>query len=335
MKSTERKLRGCKMPELSIYMPVYNAGKFLEQAIESVLNQEFRDFEFYIHDDGSTDGSYDVCRRFAEQDRRIVLERGANGTSVVAMNRFVKEANGVYIGFIDHDDYLDKSYFSDMMRKLHETGADVAISSYTLVDSENAPVDWYTPTLKDGEILGRNQVLAKFLTSLDVEGFRWNKIYKKTIFTDNDVPLKYKFPGDIPWEFDLLSCVGSAVMVDSKGYYYRQSAGSEVATVTADKSRGFLSTFRMVGSKAENAGLVREGRFYATWRSVNSLFNCCKNRKRYSKQDWHQMKKEYNLKRWLGMNFFQVVRTVMEHGSKRDSRLKFLIKTVIVWSVYR
>jgi glycosyltransferase involved in cell wall biosynthesis len=323
------------MPELSIYMPVYNAGKVLEQAIESVLNQEFRDFEFYIHDDGSTDGSYDVCRRFAEQDSRIVLERGANGTTTETMNRFVKEANGAYIGFIDHDDYLDKSYFSDMMRKLHETGADVAVSSYTLVDSENNLIDWYTPTLKDGEILSRNQALQRFLTSLDVEGFRWNKIYKKTVFTDNDVSFKYKFPGDIPAEFDLLSCVDSAVMVGCKGYYYRQSAGSEVATMNTDKARGFLSNFRLVGSKAEESGLVREGRFYATWRSVNSLFNYFKESKRYSKQDWQQMKKEYNLKRWLGMNFFQVVRTVMEHSSKRDSRLKFLVKTVIVWGVYR
>jgi glycosyltransferase involved in cell wall biosynthesis len=323
------------MPELSIYMPVYNTGKILEQAIESVLNQEFRDFEFYIHDDGSTDGSYDVCRRYAEQDKRIVLERGANGTTIDAMNRFVKEANGTYIGFIDHDDYLDKSYFDDMMRKLHETGADVAISSYTLVDSESNVLDWYTPTLEDGEVLNRKQVLARFLTSLDIEGFRWDKIYKKTIFTENDLPLKYKFPGDIPWEFDLLMNVDSAVMVGSKGYYYRQSAGSEVATMNMDKVNGFLSTFREVGSRAENAGLVMEGRFYATWRNVNNLFNYYKNRKGYSKQDWQQIRKTYNLKRWLGMNFFQVVRTVMEYGCKRDSRLKFLVKTVIVWCVYR
>jgi glycosyltransferase involved in cell wall biosynthesis len=307
----------------------------LGQAIESVLNQEFRDFEFYIHDDGSTDGSYDVCRRFAEQDSRIVLERGANGTSIDAMNRFVKEANGACIGFVDHDDYLDKSYFSDMISRLHKTGADVAVSSYTLVDSESNVLDWYTPTLRDGEVLDRNQVLQRFLTSLDIEGFRWNKIYKKTVFTDNDVPFKYNFPGDIPWEFDLLSCVDSAVIVGSKGYYYRQSAGSEVATMNLDKVNGFLSTFREVGSRAESAGLVREGRFYATWRNVNNLFNYYKNRKGYGKQDWQQIRKMYNLKRWLGMSFFQVVRTVMEHSSKRDSRLKFLVKTVIVWGVYR
>jgi glycosyltransferase involved in cell wall biosynthesis len=323
------------MPELSVFMPVYNAGKFLEQAIESVLNQEFHDFEFYIHDDGSTDGSYEVCRRFAEQDSRIVLERGENGTVTDVMNRFVKEANGVYIGFVDHDDYLDKSYFSDMMSRLHETGADVAISSYTLVDSENNVLGWYTPTLKDGEFLSRKQVLTRFLTSLDIEGFRWNKIYKKTVFTDNDLSFKHKFPGDIPTEFDLLMHVDSAVMVGSKGYYYRQSVGSEVATMNMDKVNGFLTVFRSIGSKAESAGLVREGRFYTTWRSVDNLFNYFKTRKRYSKQDWKQIRTKYNLKRWIGMGFFQVARTVMEHGCKRDSRLEFLVKTVIVWCVYR
>jgi hypothetical protein len=251
------------------------------------------------------------------------------------MNCFVKEANGAYIGFVDHDDYLDKSYFANMMQKLNETGADVAISSYTLVDGESNALDWYTPTLKDGETLDRKQVLQRFLTSLDIEGFRWNKIYKKTVFTDNDLPFKYKFPGDIPTEFDLLTNVNSAVMVGSKGYYYRQSAGSEVATMNLDKVNGFLSTFRSIGSEAENAGLVREGRFYATWRNVNSLFNYFRGRKRYSKQDWKQIRTTYNLKRWLGMSFFQVVRTVMEYGCKRDSRLKFLVKTVIVWCVYR
>jgi glycosyltransferase involved in cell wall biosynthesis len=307
----------------------------LEQAIESVLNQEFRDFEFYIHDDGSTDGSYDVCRRYAEQDKRIVLERGANGTSIDAMNRFVKEANGTYIGFIDHDDYLDKSYFDDMMRKLHETGADVAISSYTLVDSESNVLDWYTPTLKDGEVLNRKQVLARFLTSLDIEGFRWDKICKKSIFIDNGIEFGSEFASDIPGEYALLSCVDSAVMVGSKGYYYRQTSVSDTANMNSDKIRTLLLHFKSIGSRAENAGLVMEGRFYATWRNVNNLFNYYKNRKGYSKQDWQQIRKTYNLKRWLGMNFFQVVRTVMEYGCKRDSRLKFLVKTVIVWCVYR
>jgi hypothetical protein len=222
-----------------------------------------------------------------------------------------------------------------MMRKLHETDADVAISSYTLVDSESNVLDWYTPTLKDGEILDRDQVRKRFLTSLDIEGFRWDKIYKKTVFDVNGTTFRHPAPGDMPSEFDLLSHVDKAVMVGSKGYCYRQSSVSDVGTMTPAKIERFLKAYKRVGKMAEDAGFVKEARFYTVWRTVNSQFNYWKSRKTFSRQEWRLIRKTYSFKQWLGMNFFQVAHTVMEHGCKRDSRLKFLVKTVIVWGVYR
>lgn len=322
------------MPILSIFTPVYNAEKYLEQCLNSILDQTFTDFELFIHDDGSTDMSYSICERYAYEDERIHLTKGSNGSSIEMMNLFITDAKGTYLGFVDNDDYLDQDFFSKMMKQIMANEADCVISSYTLVDSNNNILPWYTPTLTEGMILSGKDARRKFLTSLDIEGFRWNKIYKKYVFTDNNIYFENRFPADIPSEYKLLSCVDKVVFTDSKGYYYRQSAGSEVATVNAAKLRGFLNVFMSVGNQAIESGLSKEGNYYKTWRIVNSLYNAYKGRKRYGIQEWRKVEKNNTLNMWIDKSLFKILKTVLQYPNEKESNLKFLIKTIIVWLTF-
>ncbi|MCH8519038.1 glycosyltransferase [Candidatus Gracilibacteria bacterium] len=93
------------MPKISVIMPVYNTALYLPEAIESILSQSFTDFEFLIIDDGSTDGSYEICKSYALQDIRIKLSHNEKNMGIsYTRNKLIELANSEYIAPQDSDD---------------------------------------------------------------------------------------------------------------------------------------------------------------------------------------------------------------------------------------
>ena len=90
--------------KVSIIMPVYNSGAYLKTAVESILSQSLKEIELILVDDGSTDGSSELCDTFAQNDSRVVVIHQKNGGICNARNAALKIAKGEYIGFSDHDD---------------------------------------------------------------------------------------------------------------------------------------------------------------------------------------------------------------------------------------
>lgn len=103
---------GVKMPKVSVVMPVYNGVRFVAKAIDSVLAQDFEDWELIVINDGSTDGTADVLADFT--DMRIHVISQANGGEAVARNRGLDEAHGEYVGFLDADDLYLPNALCDM-----------------------------------------------------------------------------------------------------------------------------------------------------------------------------------------------------------------------------
>ena len=116
--------------KLSIVIPIYNKEAYVEVCLKSLLEQDFQDFELIAVDDGSTDGSGDLCDRMAAKDQRIRVIHQKNGGVTAARRRGVEEARGRYIMFVDADDML----LPHAMRVLHavieETQADEVVGCY-------------------------------------------------------------------------------------------------------------------------------------------------------------------------------------------------------------
>ena len=91
-------------PQISVIMPVYNAERYVAEAVESILAQTFTDFEFLIIDDGSTDGSLEILQKYADEDPRIRLKSRPNTGYVVALNEMLADARGEFIARMDADD---------------------------------------------------------------------------------------------------------------------------------------------------------------------------------------------------------------------------------------
>lgn len=117
------------MPVISIIVPVYNAGAYFTTLLDSILAQTFKQFELILVLDCPTDGSDKVAKRYAQQDRRIVIIENEHNLHIgYSRNRGLEAARGSYIAFADHDDYVQPTWLEKLYNKAVETDADVVVS---------------------------------------------------------------------------------------------------------------------------------------------------------------------------------------------------------------
>ena len=115
------------MPKVSIIVPVYNAENAIERCIDSILNQEYQDFELLLIDDGSKDSSPKILdRRAAEDDRIIVIHKANSGVSDTR-NTGIDKAQGTYIQFLDADDWITNDSTKMLVRTAEERDADLVV----------------------------------------------------------------------------------------------------------------------------------------------------------------------------------------------------------------
>ncbi len=162
------------MAVLSIIIPVYNKEQYINGCLTSILNQTFTDFELILVNDGSTDGSEAVCRRFAESDNRIALITKPNGGVSSARNVGLSKASGKYIGFIDSDDAIEPDMYELLIRNAEQYQADISICRLKTI----FPDKTVAPAEQEGvEVFKHEQALSLFLKGeLDMSAN--NKIYK-------------------------------------------------------------------------------------------------------------------------------------------------------------
>lgn len=115
------------MSKVSVIVPVYNAEKYLREAIESVLHQTYTDFELLLINDRSTDRSKEICKEYAQNDNRIILleNNTENHGPGPTRNIGLDHATGEFIYFMDADDWIDKSLLETCINRMRETNADI------------------------------------------------------------------------------------------------------------------------------------------------------------------------------------------------------------------
>ena len=156
---------------ISIIVPVYNVELYLNECINSIRNQTYKNLEIILIDDGSTDNSGKICDEYAKIDSRIVVIHKENKGVTSARKVGVEIANGKYIGFVDSDDYIDKEMYKNMLKKILETDADfIDCGCIRFSDSNNIyyPKNFYRSDIELNE-MNRDNIMCQFITN------RWEK----------------------------------------------------------------------------------------------------------------------------------------------------------------
>ena len=123
-------------PKVSIIVPIYNAQKTIARCIESILNQDYTDFELLLIDDGSKDDSGNICDFYAGQDERVRVIHKENGGVSVARNLALEEAEGEYLQFLDADDWITPNATRLLVESMEQNQCDMAIADFYRVIGE-------------------------------------------------------------------------------------------------------------------------------------------------------------------------------------------------------
>ena len=140
-------------PKVSIIVPIYNAGKFLEKCLDTLVNQTLKDIEIILVLDCPTDGSDRIAREYAEKDPRIRLIVNEQNLNIGLSNEGLKIARGEYIGFSDHDDWRELDMYEKLYQKAREDQADIAISNFDSIYPDRIIPHPYYPDCPNQEQL--------------------------------------------------------------------------------------------------------------------------------------------------------------------------------------
>ena len=123
-------------PTVSVIIPVYNAQEGIKQCIDSLLNQSFTDFEIILINDGSTDNSLEVIKKYAADNDFIRVIDKENEGVAKTRNKGIQLANGKYIVFIDNDDFVDSDYLERFYNEIDQEQLDIVLGGYKRVNQE-------------------------------------------------------------------------------------------------------------------------------------------------------------------------------------------------------
>ena len=167
-------------PTVSIIVPVYNAEATISRCIESIINQEYRDFELLLIDDGSTDSSGTICDRYAAEDSRIRLIHKENTGVSETRNMALDLACGTYLQFLDSDDWITPNATRLFVEEAERYHCDMVISDFYRVVGKRVA---HKGDIDDDCVLTQEEFSAHMLQNPAdfYYGVLWNKLYRRDI----------------------------------------------------------------------------------------------------------------------------------------------------------
>lgn len=172
---------------VSVIVPIYNAYDYLQVALDSILSQTLKDIEVICIDDGSTDRSLDIMKKYRELDSRIRVVTENNAGVSTARNKGIARIRGEYTVFIDADDFCDPTFLEKLYNFATEKNLDIAISKY---DIYNNKTERFSPAIDEahGDIFLNGAVVSKseFPNHIfeSTTGYVWNKLFKSSFIKE-------------------------------------------------------------------------------------------------------------------------------------------------------
>lgn len=216
-------------PLVSVIMPVYKVEKYVAKTIESVLNQTYKNIEFFAIDDGSPDNSGAICDSYKLKDSRLHVIHQENAGAPAARNSAIKIAKGKYLYFIDSDDYIEDEMIEKMVEYAESNKLDLVVTGFKMEyfqNNKNTTYETNCPNLIFPEEEFKKNAYQYFDNSL--LSLPWNKLYKSSIVLENNILFPLTKWDDHHFNMEYLKHVTKVGMLNIKMYHwYRSRPGSE------------------------------------------------------------------------------------------------------------
>ena len=220
-------------PEISIIVPVYNAEKYLDGCMRSILSQTFSDYEVILVNDGSTDNSAAICQKYRDADSRVTYLEKENGGAGSARNAGIKAAKGRYLAFPDADDSFEPEMYEKLYALADSGDYDMVFSGVKFYRQTDEGVVFHREqNIAATSCLGREECrrnIMTFFPTSTIFDVPWNKLYKRSVAKENGIV----FPDirrcqDAAFNLEFFNCIQSAASLDKAYYHYMENTQSDV-----------------------------------------------------------------------------------------------------------
>lgn len=209
-----------KIDLISIIIPIYNVEQYLNQCMDSVLNQTYKNIEILLINDGSTDYSGEICEKYAKKDRRVRVIHNKNQGVSISRNIGIKEAKGSYITFVDSDDFVSEVYIETLYHLIVNNHADISI----IGNDEQLGSKIKKANRKLRKILNPEETIGKILEEKYLSAVCWGKMYKRDLFKNDKMRFDQamKIGEDLKFMLPIIdNCKKISVDTTQYLYHYR------------------------------------------------------------------------------------------------------------------
>ena len=257
--------------KVSVIVPVYNVEKYLEKCIESISSQTYSNIEIILIDDGSEDNSGEICDKFIEIDKRIIVKHKCNEGVSAARNDGIDIANGKYICFVDGDDYIAQDYVEYLVNLINKFDTPIALTFGFFTSYDQKQIKNDDMRTVSGE--EATEALLCYQIPIGV----YCKIFKKSFIDDNNLRFRtdlfigegFNFNAS---SFQLAFSVGIGY---KKIYYYRLDNPTSATTKFSEKKwiNGLYSTKEIKKNFIKETDKLELAWKYAWWHTNADVYN--------------------------------------------------------------
>ncbi len=250
------------MPKITVVVPVYNAEKYLERCLESIMRQSFQDFELICINDCSSDSSQKILECYGKNypDKVKVLVNEINLGPGKTKKRGLLQAHGRYVMFVDSDDYIKEDYLETYFACMEKTDVDIVIGGY----------------VRDIDGKLKEHKVSESVWSLVTYPTAWAKMFKKDFLIDNHVETSdIRYVEDIYFSMSVYYHNTSYVVMDYAGYYYYLNPKSITGSMNYEKGheRFVADVFREFMQKYDLQKLSEEKRRVIEYTYIANMIN--------------------------------------------------------------
>lgn len=207
----------------SIIVPVYNAEKYLEECILSILNQTYSDFELILVDDGSIDKSGEICDEYAKKDRRIKIFHKANNGQLHTREYGISKASNEWLVFVDADDYIENFTLEKLNEKITQYDCDCIVYNFRKFNNKEI---FFNGDILENELAlkNKNELFRKLLPSSQYNSM-WRKAVRKKCLGTRDYSKFYhmRISEDRLQSAEIFENASKVVFIDDILYNYRDN----------------------------------------------------------------------------------------------------------------
>lgn len=214
-------------PTVSIIVPVYNAEHTIGRCLDSILNQDYTDFELLAVDDGSTDSSGAICDEYAARDSRVQVFHQENAGVSASRNLALDRARGTYLQFLDSDDWITPDATSSLVRAAESGQCDLVVSDFYRVVGER--VSQKGDIDEDGLMTREDYAAHMMENPADFYyGVLWNKLYRRAIVEAHHLRMnpEISWCEDFMFNLEYIRYAETFRAIQIPIYYYVKTKGS-------------------------------------------------------------------------------------------------------------